>query len=202
MNDIGIVVLAAGGSSRMGQPKQLLRWGGSTLLGTTLNAALQTDCAAVVAVLGAQFERIKAEIPHAVLTVQNDQWQDGMHTSIASGLSALLRIKPTVRAAILTIADQPLISVSIFEALAACYRVNGKPICAAAYANALGTPALFDASYFGELQSLTNGGAQTLIHKHRECVDEVPWPNGEFDIDTQDDYERLQDLYDSTLRPA
>ena len=192
MNDIGIIVLAAGGSSRMGQPKQLLRWGDSTLLRTTLDAALQTHCAAVIAVLGAQYERIKAEVPPSVHIVQNEQWQRGMHTSIASGVSALLRINPAVHAAILTIADQPLIAPSIFEALAGFYHLNSRPICAAAYANTLGTPALFDAQFFGELQALTSGGAQTMILKHRELVGEVAWPNGEFDIDTPEDYERLQ----------
>ena len=187
MNDIGIIVLAAGGSSRMGQPKQLLRWGDSTLLRTTLDAALQTHCAAVIAVLGAQYERIKAEVPPSVHIVQNEKWQCGMHTSIASGVSALLRVNPAVRAGILTIADQPFIAPWIFGELAARYHLKGRPIWAASYANTLGTPALFDVQFFEELQALTNGGAQRLIVKHSECTGVVPWPHGEFDVDTYED---------------
>lgn len=188
---IGIIVLAAGASTRMGQPKQLLACGKSTLLGTTLSAALKSECDPVIVVLGANVERIRETVPPGIQMVYNECWPNGLHTSIAAGLAKLGDLHANAAAAIFANADQPYITDAVFRRLVAAYRDTGKRICASAYAKTRGTPALFDASLFPELSRLSKGGARTLFNRYPNDVAEVPWPEGAFDLDTPADYRQF-----------
>ena len=115
MPSIGVLILAAGTSARMGQPKQLLPWKGTTLLNHTLkNAkAISPD---VLVVLGASAERIAAQLPSDVPRVLNSKWQSGMGTSIAIG-TAELESSISPEFILILVADQPLLDLAYFEAI-------------------------------------------------------------------------------------
>ena len=188
---VGAIVLAAGGSTRMGRPKQLLEWNGSTLLRNTVSAALSSLCVRIVVVLGANVEAIRATLPDGVETALNPHWASGMHTSIVTGVTRLCALEPRLSAVLLTTADQPFLNADVLNGLVRAYSRSRACIVASAYAGTLGTPALFDWLLFSELVSLKNGGARGLIEAYRSSVEVVPWPDGATDIDTPADYARL-----------
>src|SRR5438046_5667842 len=108
MQNIGAVILAAGGSSRFGQPKQLLPFRGKTLIRTIIDAARQAGCSPVVVVIGSNAETIHSELAHAnVLEVRNTNWRSGIGSSIRSGVQALTGRATNVEAVLLLVSDQP-----------------------------------------------------------------------------------------------
>ena len=190
-NNVAIIVLAAGGSTRLGSPKQLLPFHGSTLIRRVLAAALESDGALTVAVLGAQAADIHEEIPRGVHTIYNPFWSDGIQHSIHVGMEYVLTRPSKFDGVVLSNCDQPYTDKSVFNALIQTHDgVRGR-IVASAYDGTLGTPVLFDAEYFQALQQLEEGGAKCLIQQHAQNVISVPFPNGEIDIDTPADYKRL-----------
>ena len=195
---IGIVVLAAGASTRMGDlgPKQLLPLGGKTLLQHAVQTAVATALGPVVVVLGANAERIRSQIADLPLDIAiNDHWHEGIGTSIRTGMAALLRHPDATHlgAAIIMTADQPLLSTSVLHALADAHEKTARPIAAAEYSGTLGSPALFARELFEELLSLApDCGAKQLISADQMRVIPVPFPGGERDVDTPDDYQSIQ----------
>src|SRR5438270_454039 len=108
---IGAVILAAGSSSRLGQPKQLLRFGGETLVRRAAQTALDAGCLNTVVVLGAHADLVKDELRDlAVFAVENRRWSDGIGSSICCGVRALLDRWPESESVVLMVCDQPLIS--------------------------------------------------------------------------------------------
>ena len=185
---IGIVVLAAGGSTRMGQPKQLLPLGASTILEQTLAAAIGSVCRPVIAVVGASAEQIRPVIGVRIQVVENPDWPEGIHTSIGAGLRAL-QLCENVDGVVLTNADQPYIKARVFNALVARFRSGGKKIVASSYSGTMGCPALFAAELFPELLALTEGGAKAVIRKYARHALALAWPEGAYDVDTPEEYE-------------
>ena len=194
----GIIILAAGDSSRMGTPKQLLMYAGETLLQRTIHTA-QAVAETVVVVLGAEASTlVRACNPSAgdtYSTIQNNNWREGMGTSVSLGLRTLLDAHPDTHAAIFLLCDQPLVTSDILQQIIALHETTGSPIVAAAYNGTLGVPALFDSSLFPALLAL-NGtdGARKIIQQHRSYALGVPFPAGAIDIDTPADYARLVDI--------
>lgn len=193
MSTIGLMILAAGASTRMGTPKQLLPFQGRSLLRYMTEVAITSCCAPVVVVLGSQAERIKLEIDAlAVHIVKNQQWAEGMGTSIAAGMTALTTINPDLDAVVIVLCDQPFVSSSLLNQLVASYRATQSPIIASAYANTVGVPALFDRSLFKELVTMNvNVGAKYLIKQYAEKVFQVSFPEGTIDLDTPAQYQQL-----------
>jgi xanthine/CO dehydrogenase XdhC/CoxF family maturation factor/CTP:molybdopterin cytidylyltransferase MocA len=192
---VGLVVLAAGASTRMGElgPKQLLPLGGKTLVGHAVQTAVAAAIGPVVVVLGANAERMRAQIADfPVHAAVNDRWHEGIGTSIRTGISALLH-QPDgthLRGAIIMTADQPLLSRSVLHALVEAHERTARPIAAAEYAGTVGTPALFARELFEELLSLMpEGGAKQLIALDATRVTRVPFAGGERDVDTPADYQ-------------
>jgi 4-nitrophenyl phosphatase len=189
---IAAIVLAAGGSARFGQPKQLVDWGGRTLLAHVCSVALDAGLAPVVAVVGCQAERVRAAV--AALPVQtpmNWRWEQGLSTSVQTGLAALF---PETEAAILMQCDQPLVSAGLLQAMAARFYESGAPIVHPVYANRRGTPTLFARSLFSEMAAVSGDeGGRGIIARHSEevAVVEVASPDVLADVDTPADYERL-----------
>jgi molybdenum cofactor cytidylyltransferase len=199
---IGIVILAAGASIRMGTPKQLLSFRGSSLLRHTAETALLCDAGFVTVVLGANAEQIRPELAGLpVGIVENADWPAGMGSSLRAGLQSLLAAHPEAAAAIFLVCDQPLLSAETLDALINPYRGSDCPIAASAYGDTLGVPALFDRSIFPELLALQGAqGAKHLIRAHRDQVVGVPFPDGSIDVDTPRDYQELSSyLCDSTI---
>lgn len=191
--DVGIVILAAGGSTRMGAPKQLLLYQGRSLLRHTVEVAVASVCRPIIVVLGAYAEQIQPEVSQLpIQVVENLQWNEGMSASIQEGIKALSATLKTIQAVVLVLCDQPFISADIINQLVEAYQTTGKPIIASEYAGTLGVPALFSRSFFSELMTLKDGeGAKQVINKHPDEVFGISFLEGAIDIDTPKDYKQL-----------
>ena len=185
---VGMVLLAAGGSSRLGQPKQLLRHQGTALVRRAAEAAVAVG--PVVVVLGARREDIAAELHGlTVRCVDNPDWALGQGSSLRVGLRAL---PPDVDGAVLMLCDQLRVDAAHLRALVATFERTHAPIIASAYAGTRGVPALFARALFPELGALPpTDGARKLIARDPSRVVEVPLPGGEEDVDTVQDLSRL-----------
>jgi molybdenum cofactor cytidylyltransferase len=190
MRNIGAVVLAAGGSSRLGQPKQLLRFRGETLIRRAVRAAAEAGCDPIVVVVGATGDAIREELGSiAAMVVTNPEWERGLGTSIRRGLQP---ITDSVDAVLLLTCDQPLVNAEVVAELIVAQEKTRKPIVASAYANTLGVPALFDRSCFAALLALAaDSGAKTLMATRPDDVAPVAFEQGACDIDTPEDFQRL-----------
>ena len=188
---VGIILLAAGGSTRLGSPKQLLTYRGRTLLRRAAETALATGCGPVMAVLGSGAERLRAELAGLdVRRVDNPDWTRGMGTSVRLGTAAL---EADTAGALLMLCDQPLVTAAHLTMLVDAFRQQaGAGIVAAAYHDAVGVPVLFSRTYFDELRALPDdAGAKPILRRHRDAVLPVPMPEAAVDIDTRAQYERL-----------
>lgn len=181
---VGAIILAAGCSSRLGQPKQLLQHHGQSLVRRAARAALDAGCAPVSIVVGAApIETELAELDVAI--VRNDDWRRGIGTSIRSGVEACLAAEPGLSAIAILVCDQPALDAEIIAALRAN---SGRGIAAATYGGTLGVPAIFSRRYFPELRALPDDhGAKHLLQSRAHDVTAVPFPEGAIDIDTPAD---------------
>ena len=189
----GIVVLAAGSSSRLGQPKQLLLYKKATLLKNTISEASQVANSTIIVVTGSNHELIEKEITNPkIKTIFNPDWELGMSSSIATGLKELLRLYPDITKSIFTVCDQPYITTIVFENLISEQQKTAKGIIASAYSETAGTPVLFHQKYFTELLQLKGQeGAKKIINNFFEDTVAVPFEKGNIDIDTIEDYNKL-----------
>lgn len=206
---ISIVIIAAGASSRMGEPKQLLPWGNTTVLGHALNQAVGSKADSVYVALGANFEKIASTLtPTRARILNNVDWQKGMGNTIAYSIKALSDsidnttsantstfIKPLPaasanNAAIIMLADQPQVTTAFLNQLIDTYHGQKKRIVATNYVDAgVGVPAIFDQFYFAELMSLSGDtGAKRLIAQNHSDVVAVSPPSQLIDIDTRETY--------------
>ncbi len=192
MNDTVIIILAAGSSSRMKEPKQLLVYKNQTLL-CHIIAEAESSLIPVIIVLGANEQKIKTaiEIQKAEIIV-NQKWQNGMSSSIKTGLKKALEMDNKMQNCILAVCDQPYVSSLLFTELVNHKIKTGKKIIACSYADTLGTPCLFDKKYFDELMNLEGDhGAKKLLQKYAGDVASVAFEKGKIDVDTKKDYEEL-----------
>lgn len=194
-NDLktGIVILAAGNSSRLGQPKQLLEYKNSTLLKNTIKAALSVSESIIIVVTGSHKEIIEKSLNSDKIKICfNADWQAGISTSIAKGLKELLLLCPGCESCIFAVCDQPYLTTAIFENLIHHSQNNKKGIVASAYAETLGTPVLFNEKYFDKLFELEgHEGAKKIINRFIDDVIAVSFEKGSIDIDTIEDYKKL-----------
>lgn len=193
MEDYAIIILAAGSSSRMGQVKQLLKVNGKTLLQHTIDEARNILPNAVYVVTGANANTITAELNQPnVHLCYNPDWHEGMATSIKSGLKGVLHTNPATRGCLISVCDQPFLSTSIFEGLISRHKENPSAIVASAYRDTLGVPALFDRQFFAQLMELKGqDGAKSLLKNSHNQVIQFPFPEGDVDLDTPEDYHKL-----------
>lgn len=195
---IGIVILAAGASTRMGTPKQLLPYRECSFLYHAVEVAVDSICRPIVVVLGAYAERLRQEVSQfPVQVVENLQWTEGMSSSIRAGIKALNAAAENIEAVVLALCDQPFVSSQIINQLVEAYRFTGKPIVASEYARTLGVPALFNCTFFSELTTLKQAeGAKQVIAKYIDEVFRVPFAEGAIDIDTPKEYEQFRNMID------
>ena len=193
MNNTGIVILAAGNSSRFGNTKQLLHFNGKTLLQHAIQEATEAGAALIVVVTGAHADEILKGIKSEKIEIAfNKDWEQGMASGIVIGLREAITLKNELEKVIITVCDQPFVSSSLFEQLFEKQNKSGKHIVASAYADTIGTPALFTKKYFDALMGLTGDqGAKILLKKYSDDLATVDFPDGYIDIDTQADYENL-----------
>lgn len=191
MRDVAGILLAAGGSRRLGEPKQLLAYRGRPLLHHAASVLLATPCRPVLVVLGAEGERARAALDGLpVEIVDNARWSDGVGTSIAAGIAAAAA--HDVAAAVLALVDQPLVTAASFERLLAMWRTTRRPIVASRYAGTVGVPALFAAELFPRLRTLDRDhGCKPLIRAAGARAALVDCPEAATDVDTPADYTSL-----------
>ncbi|MGJ5675018.1 MAG: nucleotidyltransferase family protein [Nostochopsis sp.] len=195
-SSVAIIILAAGASTRMGRPKQLLEYNGRSLIQHAVEVAIASVCHPIIVVLGAYADRIKPEIVTSVETIENPFWHQGMSTSIRMGIETLNKSDYKAEAAILMLCDQPFVSPSLIERLIKVYRTTSAPIVASEYAQILGVPAIFDRTLFPQLTQLSqDAGARKIIQKYVRQVARVAFPQGIIDIDTPQDYNSAIESY-------
>jgi len=190
---IAAVILAAGGSSRFGQPKQLIRFRGKSLVRRIIDAACEAGCSPVIVVIGSEDEKLRHELGRTgVVIVQNQQWQRGIGSSIRCGIQGLINSSPDVDASLLLVCDQPAVDARVIQRLIALRETTGKTIVASSYADTLGVPVLFTRSVFDKLLSLGDSkGAKSIVLRNRERVAPLSFPEGQIDIDNFEDWEKL-----------
>lgn len=189
----GILILAAGSSSRMGKPKQLLAFDGTTLLAHVAKIARNSKLHPVVVVLGANEELIKNSLDVSqLIVVTNENWQEGMASSIVKGITFIKEKYPEVDGIIIAVGDQPHINETQLHQLLEAQNKMGLPIAACSYAGVIGTPALFHQTVFPELMTLKGDvGAKKIIEKRIQDVVTINFDKGIIDIDTEKEYQDL-----------
>jgi molybdenum cofactor cytidylyltransferase len=188
--------LAAGGSRRLGRPKQLERYGAASLLRHCAAAARASRCAPVSVVLGAHADACALELAGLdLLVVRNERWQEGASTSIRAGLAAVREHAPAAAGLIIALADQPLVTAAVFDRLAALSGTTGAAIVACEYSGSVGPPAFFARSIFPELELLRGDrGAKQIILADPARTVRLPLPEGACDVDTEEDVARCRSL--------
>jgi len=189
---VAAIVLAAGGSERMGRPKQLLPIRGRPMVRHVIKVVAATGLAQVIVVTGAHAEAVAATLADLpVDIVVNESWTEGMSSSMRGGLRVL---RPEIQAALLVLGDQPALTTDLLQLLVARYRATGAPIVAPLYRGQRGNPVLFDRALFSELLAVEGDrGGRLLIVRHKEQVEwvEVDDPAVIMDIDSPQDYKRV-----------
>ena len=191
---VAAMILAAGGSRRLGQPKQLLAYRGETLLNRAIRIASEAGASPVLAVLGADFESIRRSIQSSItIPVLNDRWRQGMGSSIAAGMRALAVCAPDADGVLLMSCDQPRLTVEHLQALIVAFASQAPPaIAASAYAGVNGVPAVFPRATFDLLRDLHGDkGARSIIDRASCPVVAVEFPGGDLDIDAPEDLAKL-----------
>lgn len=175
----------------MGTPKQNLLYSGQTLLQKAISTVLATPVKALAVVLGANAATIRPTLHFSDVHIfTNDIWQEGVSSSIRSGLLELLKLHPDMESVLIMLADQPLTDPSVISNLLIKWE-PGK-IAASSYDETLGPPVLFDKIFFADLLHLKGDeGAKKILFKYPDAVISVPFAGGALDIDTQEDYNRL-----------
>lgn len=193
MTRVATVVLAAGGSRRMGSPKQLLRIDGITLVRRAAETALASRCEGVYVIVGAAAETVRREVSGLRLqVVENRHWEKGLAGSIRVGIEAVRTARPEFDAAILTPVDQPWIHSALMDRLIEVFEAGEREIVACSYAGTVGAPALFSRRHFADLTSLSGDrGAKSVLEARAAEVAQVPFPEGATDLDTPRDYQRF-----------
>jgi len=192
-NKYGIIILAAGSSSRLGRPKQLLRYNNQSLLQHIVGIALEAAIGPVIVVLGAEADLLKKELDESkIISVNNNDWQEGLGSSIRFGLQQFTDRFPEAEGVIFTVCDQPFITSSLLCELVSTYNQTKNPVIASVYEETKGTPAFFHRDIFPELSMLkADKGAKQIINNHKDHLGLVSFPMGSKDIDTETDYVQL-----------
>jgi molybdenum cofactor cytidylyltransferase len=189
---LSILILAAGNSSRLGSPKQLIEFEGKTLIERTSEIALSVS-EEILIVLGGNAELILPIIErfeNTIPTVFNPNWQEGMGTSIRLGVEKLEEKSDFI---LILLSDQPFISKVLLQNMLQTYANSQNPIIACVYNNTLGVPMLFDKSVFSELLKLSGDkGAKSFLHLYENKITTIEFPEGIIDIDTFEDVEKLK----------
>ena len=188
-----IVLLAAGSSSRLGEPKQLLMYNGKSLLQQVISVADETNIDPLLVVLGANYPVLSKKIDkHKAILVFNKDWQTGMASSIVTGLNFVREKYPLTDGVIIMMCDQPFVSATLLNNLITTQKQTNKAIVCSSYQNTLGAPALFHKNIFPQLLQLKGDtGARKIILQHADDVATVLFLKGNIDIDTPEDYKNL-----------
>ena len=193
---VPLILLAAGESKRMGMPKQLLTYRGSSLIRHAVTMAVTSQCNPIIVVLGANSDRISPEISNLPVHITyNIQWQQGMSASIATGIKTILEMKTNFDAVVVALADQPFITAQAYNRLIERYSAKHPLAIASKYSNTIGVPALFDRTLVPELSHMNHqGGAKQILNQSSDSNLNLDLPEAAIDIDTITDYQKLLEI--------
>jgi len=187
--NFAIIILAAGSSSRMGRPKQLIVIGGESLIVRAVKTAIDASPAKVVIVLGANEAADRHAISeYEVTVVVNKQWQTGMGSSLKTAIAFVAQTHPEIIGAVVMLCDQPLITSAHIRQLVERSRKTGKPVVASWYQNSPGVPAYFHRSFFPNLLSIADDtGGKKIFYAYTDMLETIPFAGAAIDIDTEQD---------------
>jgi molybdenum cofactor cytidylyltransferase len=197
MAKIPILLLAAGSSSRMGQPKQLLQWGEQTLIEHQIQTLLQTGNPVNV-VLGSNSDIILPVIQQFPATIAiNTDWESGMGSSISFGIRQIIQNFPDANGVLISLLDQPMITASYLQKMLSAFQSGLRQFIVSRSASGwTGVPVLFDRCYFMELAELRNEeGAKKIVKSHEENVIQLDAGELPEDMDTPEIYQHLLNKY-------
>lgn len=189
-HSIGTILLAAGGSSRLGQPKQLVEIDGEPLVRRQAKLLLALEPACVVVVTGAVRQDVEAALAGLdVGFARHPDWEGGMGTSIARGI----RLMPEqVRGALLLLVDQYRLEVADLERLIEAWSADPLAVALAGWDGERGPPTLFPRSLFERLSRLQgDDGARPVLKKFKGRQITLDMPNAAFDVDVTEDLANL-----------
>ncbi|HAV24292.1 MAG: hypothetical protein A2X67_06100 [Ignavibacteria bacterium GWA2_55_11] len=183
---IEILLLAAGASSRLGRPKQLLPFSGTTLVRHLAQQALAADAANVRVIVGAHRELVEDQMRDlGVTVVENVHWSNGLCSSIHTGLNSL---PSSADGVIIMLCDMPHVTTLHLNAMINAHKTTAKGIVASRYASTPGVPTLFTRRYFRDIFNLRgDAGAKSVLLLRAEDMVLIDLPGGNVDIDTEED---------------
>jgi CTP:molybdopterin cytidylyltransferase MocA len=184
------IVLAAGGSQRLGRPKQLLELAGEPLIRSCIRRAQAIGAENVIVVLGAHREPVRAAIGDLPVQVAiNSRWEEGMSTSIRA---AMKELPADARGILLMLVDQPFVPIEHLQAMVSAWHARPDAMVASAYDGTHGVPAIFPRERFADLRGLQgDAGAKGVLRARPDEVIGLACPQASIDIDTEADLEQL-----------
>lgn len=184
--------MAAGGSSRLNSPKQLLDWQGDYLINHIIRTVAASNIEDIILLLGNNIDKIKLIIlDEKVKIVENHKWQSGMSSSIQTGITSL---SEDVDGAFIILVDQPFITVTLFNKMIDVFESSNADIIAPRVGDQQANPVLFPRSLFPKILNISGDkGAKSLLKDHK--VKWVDWHDANLllDIDSEDDYQKAID---------
>ena len=190
---ISAIILAAGSSSRLGRAKQLLKYKNKSFIQHLIKKLEKTGISNPIIVLGARYTRIRQhleELDFKGTIVENINWEQGMSTSLISGIGVL---EKDVDAALICLSDQPLIPISHYQSLISHFEKE-QSLVSSFYKDAPGVPALIPRKFFSEILQLQGkGGAKFILKKYQSESILITCREAELDVDTEEDYRRIVD---------
>lgn len=189
-----VLVLAAGASTRLGQPKQLVRLGGRPALHIVVSSAVSLVGHAVSVVVGAHAREMTHLLAHSPASViVNRHWEEGMASSLRFGLAAL---PPACEAVLILLGDQVAVTADDLRRLAGAWKSEEGMIAASVYDQHVGVPAIFPRLCFSELAELRGDqGARMVLERNSYRLVRVPMSNAAIDLDTPDDLATLTERF-------
>ena len=197
-DNVAGIILAAGESQRLGRPKQLLEFKGSTFLETLINTAKAVELSPVVVILGYEFDEISKNLAEALNSIevyQNSHWREGQSSSLRMAVEA---IEGRCAAGIFFLVDQPQIPVELAVRLKIEYQLSRSPIIAPYVAGKRGNPVLFSESCFSRMKEAKGDVGGRFLFKDIEPT-RVVWKDARIliDVDNQKDYQKLLSEYEN-----
>ena len=196
-SQVPAIVLAAGASVRLGEPKQLLKlpaFGGETLVEHAVGLARAAEAAPIFVVLGAHAGEIRRQSRlRDCVVLRNRGWAEGIASSLRMGIFAVIDAAPDASGAMVLVCDQPALTVEHLRQLLATHRDDPESIAASRYAGRLGVPAVFPRALFPALLELKGDqGARAILQKSGLTIHPIEFAQGELDIDSPEDLQKLE----------
>jgi molybdenum cofactor cytidylyltransferase len=186
------IILAAGGSKRLGEAKQLLKFHGESLVHRTVRLALESECRPVLVVTGAYSDEVKNDLSGLpVEIVFNAEWQRGMGGSLRCAAKEL-STRPRLESILILVCDQPMLNSLHLKALIRAQHQHQAALVASRYSGRLGVPAIFSSSELPMLMECSGDtGARAILEARRESIVSIDFPDGAVDVDTPEDLQHL-----------